>query len=225
MITINLLPTEFRRKVEQTHVVSMRFGLMLSCLIALILWIGLSFMVGTAKRELDNMSTDWAHLDSGSKEADKIMLDINKNFLERKKTCDLISSSDMSWAYVLNQISDLLPDPAWLKKIKLSSTGMEDWEFWMKGIGKTPENEPAIKALGRYVNVIRPSLEQQLMSKEEAAALRKAGKTVEIENKELNVQTSTAQEMIGENALTSFEATFTMKGKQDESIRDKSKPA
>ncbi|MBI4971416.1 MAG: hypothetical protein HZC17_06220 [Candidatus Omnitrophica bacterium] len=216
MITINLLPTEFRRKIEQPHVISLRFGMIVACLIVFVLWISLAFMVGTAKREMDNMSGDWKRLETGSKEADKIMLDINQNFLERKKTCDLISISDMSWAYVLNQISDLIPDSAWLRKIKLSSSGMDEWEFWMKGIEKAPEDEPAIKSIGHYISAIKPTLEQDEKQKTKTA-VPGAG------SRELNVQTSTAQETINNNVLTSFEATFTMKGKQDESVRDKHK--
>ncbi|GEM_PF-3341891 len=232
MITINLLPVEFRRKIEQQHVVSMRFSMMLACLVTVIIWLGLSFMLGTAKREMDNLSSDWSRLEAGSKEADKIMLDINQNFLDRKKMVDSISMSDMSWSYVLNQISDLLPDTSWLKKLKLSAGGMEEWEFWIKGIIKPSDQEPPIKIVGKYIGALKPSLEQPIKTAHAIQTLPGAnpvmpGQTAPSVDlgKILNVQTSIDQEIVNNAMLISFEGTFLLKAKKDESIRNRPKTA
>lgn len=221
MITINLLPTEFRRKIEKPQVISLRFGMILACFVALLLWFGIAFMLGTSHRELDNFSNEWKHLEIGAKEADRIMLDINQNYLERKKTCDLILAMDMSWAYVLNQVSDRLPDTAWLKRIKLSSTGLEDWEFLVKGMIKTSEKEPPIKVIGHYISSIKPSLEQSV----KPAPVSRPAVAAVSSGSELDVQTSTNQEILNDIVLNSFEATFNMKEKPRETVRDKSKPA
>ncbi|MBI4398493.1 MAG: hypothetical protein HY586_05155 [Candidatus Omnitrophica bacterium] len=222
MITINLLPIEFRRQAVQTQGVSLRFIMILACAVALLLWIGLSFMLGTSKRELKTLTMDWTRLQAGAFEADKIILDFNRELLARKKIIDAIRVSDMSWAYVLYQASDLLPDTAWLSKLELQAGGTENWQFRLLGKVKHSEGEPPIKVTGKYINALKPALEQPIKTQKRIEEEETRNRMPFIQGltpptpapeKVCQVQTATERESGKDAVLITFEGVYTLESK------------
>lgn len=220
MITINLLPVEFRRKKEMPALLSLRFGIISACLISILLWIFFSSLKGMVQADLSAALSEWKGVELKSQEADKVMLEINQDLLERQKLKDAIQANRISWAYVLNEISNLLPESVWLDQLKLQWNEKKNLEFLLKGTARPRENEPDIKVIGRYVSDVERMMEKTFELSAPPQPVPAAGAVSPLPSGYLEMETSTDQEILNDIVVTTFESWYTKKGGTgNESVR------
>jgi len=159
MFIINLLPDEFRPKKEETHLVSMRFMSFVGCLSSVLICLALIFMVGTTKVNLNNLKLEWNNLQSKSVQADRIISEINQNYVQKNNVVQQIKSFNGNWALLLNELSLQIPDTVWFEKIRLQIKGPQNWELMIRGVSKQIKNKPSIKTIGEYVRKVKGVLE------------------------------------------------------------------
>ncbi len=217
MFEINLLPEEFKKIDEKPRVVSFRFAMIVTSVLGILLWSSLSFMVGTIKVDLNNLSLQNQSLQTKSVEADKIISEINQNYLERNKVIFSINRFNQLWAFVFSGISNQLPETIWFEKIKLQMKGPNTWEFMLRGMAQASTDEPAIKIVGKYISSIKKVLESSIR----LSYVYEGNDLGELNNlsEKISLETSTNQKNVEDVTVTEFKSWYLMlenEGSQDE---------
>ncbi len=187
MITVNLLPQEFRVQPKSTkHLHYLKLAVAFGILFALLtvyFYIDLLF----ANAKLKKIQAQWEKIQPQSAELKKLQdtventLKPEKIFLESFVTSQRPLTSFMIWA------SELLPDNIWLKEFQMERK-QDGGLFFLKGLALPSKEKSSIEAIEIYLHHLKEKVP------------------------EANLSLTTTRQILEEKELTQFLANFKWGG-------------
>ena len=163
MITINLLPEEFRTQPKsETSVSYLKIAAVFGVLIFFLnAYFYADFL--KAKGELKKVQAQWAALQPQAAELKKLEEEVEKNlkpekdFLENFVTVKRPLTSLMGWT------SEVLPESLWLTELQMEREG-EGGYFLIKGLALSSKEKSSIDAIEIYLHRLKEKMPDSNLS-------------------------------------------------------------
>lgn len=202
MIEINLLPKELRTQKKTVSFPVQRW-LTLGLIVLFLLWIALFLESGFIRTQIGGATQDLQGIQATHGDTQKLIDKLDKVY---KPSCEYFSTyirRHISWAPVLNIISDDLPDNIWLTMLKGEDTS-KLWALTIRGASRPFKKRPSIRIIGDYVGGLRGEF---AMIEKSVPVFTEVSETAKISEPEET--TTTKRKVAGNIEITEFLAVFT----------------
>lgn len=167
MITINLLPSEYRAlEFELAPPLKKLSGILTG--VFLVAGIFLTFRNYNLQNEVLSWENAWISYKTQAREADLLLQEINKELLPKKQYFDQMGIGGFGFDEILDLISESLVGGLWLSHLKIDR-GTEHLVIEIEGKGIPYRNRPVMATIGEYIANLKKGLEN-LVSQEGAVS-------------------------------------------------------
>ena len=188
MITINLLPEEFRVKQKSAETVPTKKLAIAGGILFGVLTLFFFFDFLMAQGRLKKLENEWAALQPKSRELTQLQDEVESSLKPEKQFMDKFVTSQKPLTSFLVWVSEYLPQTAWLTEITMGRKG-EGGSFFVKGLAQPSKEKSSIEQIETYLHQLQEKVP------------------------EANLSLTTTRQKIENFELTQFTANFEWGGK------------
>ena len=200
MILINLLPQELRIKEIKKINIPYRPIAFVIFLIFLLLSLYNLFLFIRVREQYRNFSRQWKTLEPRSNEADLLERELGATIVTEVDFYDGSVDPPLETARILNLVSDLIPESAWLTQLDFKRDN-KDIQLVLNGLAKVSGKGSKLIEIQNFANGLKDKMEELLGPASQASPI--------VKKKIKATVTTNSQKADAENAETIlFTATF-----------------
>lgn len=163
MITINLLPEEFRiRPKSKTSVSYLKISAVLGVLFFLLTaYFYTDFL--RAQEKLKKVQAQWAALQPQMAELKKLEEEVEKKLKPEKVFLESFVTVKRPLTFLMGWASEVLPESIWLTELQMEREG-EGGHFLIKGLAFSSKEKSSIDAIEIYLHRLREKIPESDLS-------------------------------------------------------------
>ncbi len=161
MIFINLLPQELR--VKETKKINIPYRPITIGIFSIFLVCALYnlFLFIRVREEYRGFSKQWKGLEQKSNEADVLERELGATIVTEVDFYDGFVDPPLETAKILNLVSDLIPDGAWLTQLNFRRNN-KDMELILNGLSKAAGKGSKLIEIQNFANGLKDKMEESL---------------------------------------------------------------
>lgn len=161
MILINLLPQELRIKEIKRINIPYRPIAFVIFLIFLLLSLYNLFLFIRVRERHRNFSKQWKALEPRSNEADLLERELGATIVTEVDFYDGLVDPPLETARILNLVSDLIPESAWLTQLEFKRDN-KDMQLILNGLARTSGKASKLIEIQNFANGLKDKMEESL---------------------------------------------------------------
>lgn len=163
MITINLLPEEYRvreKKMPGGRAFTLTF---LGASVFLLLTVFFFIDLLMSQAQLRGLEKEWRVLKPQADELKKLQTEVETKLKPEQNFFDAYVTTQKPLTYLLSWVSETLPDQIWLGEVKMERKE-ETAELFIKGYALSSKTQSSIQAIEAYLNQLKLKITDATLS-------------------------------------------------------------